>query len=104
MSESFIYGIADLARFGKEGIKCVCHNRLVYYDFFVMYNGFRESVLFMCFRQNIIYNFPCFFYIIFEFVKTRFIMQLFGCTYTFLRMLLYVVIPVRIAKCSGESG
>ena len=46
----------------------------------------------------------CFLNIIFEFVKTRFIMQLVGCMYTFLSMLLYIVRLVRIAKCSGESG
>ena len=87
------------ANIGKEGIKCVCNNRLVYYDFFVIYKGFRESVLIRCSRQNIIYVF----YIIFKFVKTRFIMQLFGCMYTFLSTLLNFVRLVRIAECSSES-
>ena len=42
------------------------------------------KVFFSCvLEKNIIYSFPCFFNIIFEFVQTRFIMQLFGCTYTF---------------------
>ena len=61
---------------------CV-NNRLVYYGFFVVYNGFMESVLFVCSRHNIMYSFPCFLNIIFLFVKARFIMQLFGCTYIF---------------------
>ena len=44
--------------------------RFICYNIFFINKGIRERFLFVCSRNNTINCFPCFFNVIFEFVKT----------------------------------